>query len=266
MMRLLGAVRTTAATLLPVAASTIAIAAPLLLVRRLRSRATPSLRLTYLDIKGYAEPIRLALTVGDIPFEDVRTDYAGVHALRESGRLPFGQVPLLEIDGVPHCQSLALLRYAGIASGLYPPELQLRVDGVEETLQDIRKAFTPMWYKNAAGRHPKTGDFFSATALNAAQVAALQAALNDDILPGRFAMLERVLSESGGPFFCGEQMTTCDLSYYVMGSGLVDGSYCEGIDATALLRECPKLRGLVDAVRAHPRVAEWNERVNGEKL
>ena len=59
------------------------------------------LRLTYLDIKGVAEPIRLALFLGDVAFEDRRVSYEQVAALREDGSLAFGQVPLLELlDGV----------------------------------------------------------------------------------------------------------------------------------------------------------------------
>ena len=47
-------------------------------------------------------------------------------------RTPFGQVPVLEIDGVAFSQSAALLRYAGRQAGMYPDGLlQLRVDMVE---------------------------------------------------------------------------------------------------------------------------------------
>ena len=79
----------------------------------------------YLDIKGLGEPIRLALTVGGLPFEDVRLSYDDVVALKGvAGDLtkhngsPFGQVPVLEIDGRPFGQSGALLRWVGRECGL----------------------------------------------------------------------------------------------------------------------------------------------------
>ena len=45
----------------------------------------PHLTLKYLDTKGLAEPARLALTVGRIPFEDVRVSYEDVARLRAAG-------------------------------------------------------------------------------------------------------------------------------------------------------------------------------------
>ena len=63
---------------------------PSLLVRRVVSSASkgrqPALRLTYLNAKGLAEPIRLALTIGGIPFEDKHVGYPEVHTLRQQGR------------------------------------------------------------------------------------------------------------------------------------------------------------------------------------
>jgi len=48
--------------------------------------------LTVLSAKGYAEHVRLALTVGGIAFEDRRVGYDEVARMRAAGELPFGQV------------------------------------------------------------------------------------------------------------------------------------------------------------------------------
>ena len=48
--------------------------------------------LTVLYAKGYAEHVRLALTVGGIAFEDRRVGYDEVARMRAAGELPFGQV------------------------------------------------------------------------------------------------------------------------------------------------------------------------------
>ncbi|KAJ1491165.1 hypothetical protein T484DRAFT_1775666 [Baffinella frigidus] len=50
-----------------------------------------AISITYLDIKGLAEPVRLALTVGGVAFEDRRVGYDEVARLRAAGELPFGQ-------------------------------------------------------------------------------------------------------------------------------------------------------------------------------
>ena len=44
--------------------------------------------LTYLDIKGLGEPIRLALAIGGVEFVDRRVSYEEVAALRAAGKLP----------------------------------------------------------------------------------------------------------------------------------------------------------------------------------
>eukprot|EP00965_Chrysotila_dentata_P165683 5470372-Pleurochrysis_carterae.AAC.3 len=217
------------------------------------------LKLTYLDFRGVAEPIRLALTIGDIPFEDVRIGYDGVKALRAQGKLPYGQVPILEIDGVVHSQSAALLRWAGKKAGLYPEELQLKIDAVHECIADINKAILPQVYKHALGRNPLTGGFYAGSALSADQMVAVKHHLNEELLPAKFAQLEQTLKASGGPFMTGAAMTTCDLELYVLGSGVLDGSHCSGISPD-VLRDCPGLTKLVKLVEANPKVAEWNQR------
>merc|ERR1712216_653179 len=62
-----------------------------------KAKVAPKLKLTYLNHTGKAEPIRLALFIGGLEFEDCRVDYAGVKALRETGESPWDQVPVLQI-------------------------------------------------------------------------------------------------------------------------------------------------------------------------
>lgn len=215
-------------------------------------------RLTYLDFPGIAEPIRLALFVGGVDFEDRRVSYAEVADMRNRGELPFGQVPLLEVDGAVYSQSGALLRWAGKAAGLYPEECQMRCDQVEEALADIKRMLMPQWYGSVLGRHPEHGT--PTVLLSEAQKVEVQRTLNNEVLPPRFAMLEAFLKRRPvPPYFCGEQLTVCDLSLYVMVSGLRDGSYIDGISASEVLGACPELLALADRVAEHDKVQEWNE-------
>ena len=81
----------------------------------------PQLKLTYFDFHGgRAEPTRLALHIGSIPFEDHRFTYAEFAEVRKS--TPFGQVPVLHVDGVQVTQCDAINRYAGKLAGLYPTD------------------------------------------------------------------------------------------------------------------------------------------------
>eukprot|EP00928_Gymnodinium_smaydae_P093507 TRINITY_DN7771_c0_g2_i1.p1 TRINITY_DN7771_c0_g2~~TRINITY_DN7771_c0_g2_i1.p1 ORF type:complete len:231 (+),score=56.00 TRINITY_DN7771_c0_g2_i1:113-805(+) len=221
--------------------------------------AAQHIRLTYFDFPGVAERIRLALFIGGIAFEDERISYEEVAKRRAEGQLPYGQVPVLSIDGSPAFgQSGALLRWAGRKAGLYPddPIQQLRCDAIEDALGDIVAVLKPQWYGSILARSPVTGQ--PLVAMSEEQKSETARALIEEVLPARLAQVERALGDSDY-FFCGDALTICDLSWYVMASGLQDGSYCAGIPAS-VLDACPKLLALMRRVAAQPRVAEWNAR------
>jgi glutathione S-transferase len=220
----------------------------------MRAAGHAKLRLHYLDTKALGEPIRLALFIGGIEFEDVRVSYEQVDQMRKLGQLPFGQVPVLEINGEVHGQSGSLLRWAGRQAGLYPEASALRCDAIEGALDDIRVAMRPHWYGHALGRDPRTGQLL--VPLSDEQRADTARLLRTDVLPPCFAQLESALGSR--KYFCGDQLTFCDLSFFVMGSGILDGTYCEGM--ATVLDDCPRLCEHVQRVRALPRVSEWHER------
>eukprot|EP00446_Apocalathium_sp_SHHI-4_P038590 CAMPEP_0177327642 /NCGR_PEP_ID=MMETSP0368-20130122/19004_1 /TAXON_ID=447022 ORGANISM="Scrippsiella hangoei-like, Strain SHHI-4" /NCGR_SAMPLE_ID=MMETSP0368 /ASSEMBLY_ACC=CAM_ASM_000363 /LENGTH=259 /DNA_ID=CAMNT_0018787727 /DNA_START=6 /DNA_END=785 /DNA_ORIENTATION=- len=221
------------------------------------SAMAPKLRLTYLDMKGFGEPIRLALAIGGLDFEDRRVSSEEIIAMRQRGELAFGQVPVLEIDGEAFLQSQALLRWAGRQAGLYPEELQLRCDAVEEALVDIRRGFIPQWYGVILGRDPITSE--KLVPLSEEQKQEVQQKLNESVLPARFSYLEKQLKAAGGPYFCGERLTICDLSFYVLASGVLDGTYVDGV-TPSVLDGCPLLKELIGRIAHHPRVKAWNDR------
>lgn len=74
---------------------------------------TPELKLTYFDFGGRAQPIRRALAYGDVSFEDERIPGEKFIKRKMGGKLPFGSLPVMEIDGEMVAESDAMLRYAG---------------------------------------------------------------------------------------------------------------------------------------------------------
>merc|ERR1719419_123401 len=106
------------------------------------------------------------------------------------------------------------------------------------------------------GRDPATKELL--VPLTEEQKLEVQRVLNERILPVRFKQLEQFLLASGGPYFCGEQLTICDLSFYVYASGILDGSFVRGVQPS-VLDNCPKLLALVSQVADHPKVKEWVE-------
>ena len=218
----------------------------------------PRVRLTYLNIKGLAEPIRLALFLAGVEFEDERISYEEIAERRKSGALPHGQVPVLTAPGFPAVsQSMAILHWSAKQGKgcLWPADATTAVhhDMVEAAIGDINNILRPQWYGYILGRSPVTGELL--VPMTDEQKAEVQAKLNDDILPKRFADLEKCVK---GDYFCGEQMTTVDLLFYCLGDGVIKGTYCDGI-SPSVIENNPKLLQLVRNVDKHPKVMEWNK-------
>jgi glutathione S-transferase len=89
----------------------------------------------YFNGAGRAEGIRVCLHIAKADWKDTRiTDWPSVKPTT-----PLGSVPVLKIDGVDHCQSTALLRYAGKLAGWYPsdPLEGLIVDEALDSLNEL---------------------------------------------------------------------------------------------------------------------------------
>lgn len=77
-------------------------------------------KLHYFKGRGRAETTRWMLAANQIDFVNVPVTTAQeLAALRESGKPPFGQMPVLEIDGLCLSQSSAMIRYLARKGGFY---------------------------------------------------------------------------------------------------------------------------------------------------
>ena len=77
-------------------------------------------KLYYTRSRGRAETTRWMLAVNQIPFENIVIDMPEeLDALRATGKLPFDQIPLLEIDGHNLSQSSAMIRYLARRGDFY---------------------------------------------------------------------------------------------------------------------------------------------------
>ena len=183
-----------------------------------------NLVLTYFDIMGAAEKVRLAFTIGKIPFTDVRVKFADWPALKPT--TPYGQLPILSIDDKePIAQSDAMLRYAGkLATDngvpLYPSEDLLAIEEAIGFVGDIQKAWS---YPLYMGMSPaKFG--YDPKADNSEVVKKVRTAFVENDLPHWMSLLEKKLD--GKKFLCGENVTIADCVLFPllkhMTSGVVD--------------------------------------------
>ena len=93
--------------------------------------------------RGRAEPIRFALAAANLNFENaIVSEKNDLAKLRKDGRLKYGQLPMLEIDGMELVQSGSILRYVARKGNLYPspPKDQYLVDVICDGVNDMRSS------------------------------------------------------------------------------------------------------------------------------
>ncbi|KAJ3296339.1 thioredoxin-like protein [Rhizoclosmatium globosum] len=201
----------------------------------------PTLKLTYFNIKARAEPIRLALAINDIPFEDERIPRDQWATLKPT--TPFGQVPLLTVNGsTVIAQSTAILRYVGKFGPLklYPDDAlkAALVDQLISQVQDVEASLRPSGAEN-----------------DPVKKLALRVELAEKGLPPLFAALDAFIAKYGGAYATGSDITIADLFVYQMNTSYSAGAY-DGIPAT-ILAGYEHIQKVVKAVKSHPAVSKW---------
>jgi glutathione S-transferase len=202
----------------------------------------PSLKLSYFDVHGgRGEPVRLALHMGGVAFEDHRLTFPEFAEFRKT--TPFGQVPTLVVDGVQITQCDAMLRYAGKLSGLYPadPVQALLCDEVACVVEEAGVRMGPTF--RMTGEEQKT-----------ARLALVQGSM-----PVYLAWLQQRLLAQGGQFFADGRLTTADLKVFVDVRGLNSGRF-DHVPTDLVERVAPALNAHMQRVAALPAVQAYYAR------
>ncbi|EQC33719.1 hypothetical protein SDRG_08822 [Saprolegnia diclina VS20] len=203
-----------------------------------------TIKLTYFNLAGRAEIARLAFHIGDVAFEDERISRDAFAALKPS--LPFGQLPILTVDGKAFAQSSAIARFAGARSGLYPtdPIAALQVDEILEHAKDIFDVLVPTL------REPD----------KAKRLAMRQELTERKVQPMCAALEARVASTKApiGDFVLGHALSLADLELYLT-RGLFTSGWFEGVPPT-LCDDHAAWSRIAAAVAKHPKVQSWQQR------
>lgn len=200
------------------------------------------LKLTYFDINGgRGEPIRLALHIGGVDFEDRRLKGPEFREVRDS--FPFKALPVLEIDGHDVSQSNSLLRYVGKLTDLYPTDATqaLYCDEVMDAYEDLDHSI---------------GATFGL------EGEAMERARRE-LVEGRLSMfirgLGRLLERGGGEYFADGRLTVADLRSFVQTRSLAKG-ILDHVPADLVDRLAPGLAAHRDRIARDPRVVSYSAR------
>ena len=197
------------------------------------------LKLTYFDFSGgRAEPARLALHIGGIPFEDYRFAPSDFSEVRKT--TPLNQVPTLHVDDLQVTQSDAISRYVGKLAGLYPEDdfQALLCDEAMSALEDI---------------NIKIGATFG---LTGDDLQKARSALATGALPKYLRWLEQQLDSHGGAFLADHRLTVADLKAFVILRSLSSGKL-DHIPGDLIETAAPKLKAYMDRLAQHPAIAQY---------
>ena len=173
-----------------------------------------NIKLTYFDIEGVAEAVRLALVLSGTPFEDVRVQFSDWPAMKPT--TPNGQLPIMTIGGDDanvKTQSKAMLRWAGMTKSktLYPTDKVFEIEEMIGILEDLQRAFAPAHYM---GMRPANFGYpvgFESTDEGKKLIESMRTKFVKEELPKYAKCLTEKMEQHGGPFLvAGSEPTVAD--------------------------------------------------------
>jgi len=141
------------------------------------------------DGRGRGEATRMMFADAGIEFEDVRAN--DLTELRASGYLPFGMVPVLEIDGFVLAESSAIERY--VAKKLGYSGSTDKISAIADMVRGGSNDLLEKWYADWSVEEKKNK-------------------LESDLLTKWLPHFERILEQHGGEYFAGE-LTYADFEF-----------------------------------------------------
>jgi len=197
----------------------------------------PTYKLIYFNAIGRGETIRLLFKLAGVEFEDFRIEL-NQFSPEIKAQTPFGQLPVLEVDGVKLCESNACARYLARKFNLAgKTELdQARADMIIDCFEDIIKPMVAFFHSTDEEIKAKGKKIYV-----------------EEQMPAFLTMLEALLKENhgGDKFFVGDELTWVDLQF------LAFNKWISHTGVENPLANFPKLEALKTRVESIPKIAEW---------
>lgn len=218
-----------------------------------------SIELTYFDIKATpGEKVRLALALSETPFKDNRVKFPDWAELKPKTK--YGQLPILNVDGVEHYQSGAMLRWAGTLGdgSLYPvgdSEKLLKIEDMLGVSDDLQRAWTPSLYMGMGDAHKNFGHP-EEWPEKEATVKQMRETFLEKELPKFMGFLSNELEQTGA-FLTGEKPTIADCQMLPQVASFTKG-FINHVP-TDCLKDFPLVVAWIDRMMALPSIQKFNE-------
>lgn len=199
-------------------------------------------KLTYFNLPGRGEAIRLALTLGGISFTDERIQFSD---WRETIKptTPYGSLPVLVLsNGSVVAQQRAILRFVGKETSLYPSDSldAAKVDEIMDACEDVIS---------------KTFAVGSGLEKEEKEAARMEACKEGGITYEMLKKIDTVISSNKGEYFVGDHLTIADLFLFQNTSNLISGLY-DGVPSNAL-DSFPAIASIRKKVRNNPEICKY---------
>eukprot|EP00397_Hematodinium_sp_SG-2012_P055654 GEMP01068088.1.p1 GENE.GEMP01068088.1~~GEMP01068088.1.p1 ORF type:complete len:294 (-),score=62.63 GEMP01068088.1:397-1152(-) len=181
---------------------------------------------------GAAEPIKHALQIASIPFEEQKVAYEEWKAMRSIG-------PILIVNGRKIKQTQAILRFIGKLnnSGLYPtdPREAMIMDELLDLVRDLRSRIGSMKYGTEEQKAEKCSNVI------------------DCLIPDLFEKIDDRVENSPTGFLFGKEITVADLEVASMSTFVTKGTI-EGVPKN-ILDPFPNVLRVHYNVMRHPKIS-----------
>ncbi|XGW08993.1 hypothetical protein V3C99_011365 [Haemonchus contortus] len=194
-------------------------------------------KLTYFNGRGAAEIIRQVFVLAGQDYEDIRLTHE--EWPKHKASMPFGQLPVLEVDGKQLPQSVAIVRYLARKYGFAGKSAweEAVVDSIADQFKDFLNEVRP-YFKVFLGMDQ--GD--------------LKALEKDVFEPARqkfFTIVTKILKENKTGYLVGDSLTFADL--YVAEMTTFTEHYPKLYDGF------PEVKAHAEKVRSNPKLKKWIE-------
>jgi glutathione S-transferase len=201
-------------------------------------------KLTYFNFRCRAEVCRYLFALAGVEYEDHRLDWDDWQSgkiNKESLGLPFGQLPVLSIDGVNYSQSLSLERYLAEKFGFAgKTDLdKLRCDMIAHCVEDVLLAVDVYFIE----KDPIVKGNISKK-------------FQEEKLHPYMVKFENMLKENGGGdgYVVGDSLTRADLSLLQLIRNYLT---MIGMEPQEYIDAYPKLHALVRRLEKDKKIAAW---------